>query len=41
MKANKNKSGKAVGLVKAWGAYIQMLVQAIVKSQIRISGMAK
>jgi hypothetical protein len=41
MKASKNKSGKAVGLAKAWGAYIQMLVQAIVKRQMKISETAK
>jgi hypothetical protein len=44
MKTNNNKTKKstdAVGAVKAWGAYIQTLVQAIIQRQIRISGMAK
>ena len=41
MKANKNDTENTVGLIRAWGAYIRMLVNAIVQRQTRISGMVK
>lgn len=37
----KNDTKKVIGLARAWGAYIRMLVQSIVERQIRISGMVK
>ena len=36
--ANVMSSGNAVGLARAWGAYIHMIVAAIVTRQARISG---